>query len=256
MAAAIWSSKPNDILDFPAATFLRFCQNHGLLQINNRPQWKTVAGGGREYVRKMLAALPDVRVGSPVTGVTRHEGGATVHTDRGSETFDAVVMACHAPDTLRLLTDADDAESPLLRAFSYQDNLAILHTDPALLPRRQKVWSAWNYLAQGNARGGDPVCVSYLINQLQPLPFKTPVVVTLNPIAMPAPEHELARFHYAHPVFDAAAIAAQSRLPDQQGRRATWFAGAWTGYGFHEDGLKSALRVAASFGCLPAWAKV
>jgi predicted NAD/FAD-binding protein len=181
MAAAIWSSKPDDILGFPAASFLRFCDNHGLLQINNRPQWKTVAGGGREYVRKLLAALPDVRVGVPVTSVTRDSTGATVSTARGSEHFDAVVMACHAPDTLRLLDDADPTEAVVLSSFAYQDNLAILHTDPALLPRRRKVWSAWNYLAEGDASGGDPVCVSYLINQLQPLPFKTPVVVDPQP---------------------------------------------------------------------------
>ncbi|WP_042337413.1 NAD(P)/FAD-dependent oxidoreductase [Paraburkholderia ferrariae] len=259
MAAAIWSSAARDVLSFPAATFLRFCLNHALLRVGNRPPWKTVAGGSRDYVARIVGTLADVRLGTPVRAVLRRDEGVCIATDAaGLERFDAAVLASHAPTSLALLADADDTERGVLGAVRYQRNVALLHTDAALLPRRRRVWSAWNYLSRapaGRADGAQPVCVSYLINQLQPLPFRTPVVVTLNPIAEPAPHAVLGRYVYAHPLFDLAAIDAQQRLPALQGRRATWFAGAWTGYGFHEDGLKSALRVARDFGVLPAWAK-
>ncbi|ABE29552.1 FAD dependent oxidoreductase family protein [Paraburkholderia xenovorans LB400] len=254
MAAAIWSSATADILAFPATTFLRFCLNHALLQVNHRPQWRTVAGGGREYVRQIAGTLDDVRIGTAVRGVRRGADGVDVYTDGGTERFDALVLATHAPTTLRLLEDVDQDERGVLAAVRYQPNVAVLHTDVNLLPRRQRVWSAWNYLGSRGVDGTHPVCVSYLVNQLQPLPFSTPLVVTLNPVAQPAPGTELRRFVYDHPLFDLAAIDAQHRLPSLQGKRRTWFAGAWTGYGFHEDGLKSALRVAADFGALPAWA--
>jgi uncharacterized protein len=254
MAAAIWSSATTDILAFPATTFLRFCLNHALLQVNRRPQWKTVLGGGREYVRRIVGTLDDVRVATAVRGVRRAADGVDVFTDNGTERFDALVLATHAPTTLRLLEDADQDERSVLGAVRYQPNVAVLHTDTNLLPRRQRVWSAWNYLGRRGVDGMHPVCVSYLVNQLQPLPFNTPLVVTLNPVTPPAPGTELRRFVYDHPLFDLTAIDAQHRLPSLQGKRRTWFAGAWTGYGFHEDGLKSALRVAADFDALPAWA--
>ncbi|OAJ61480.1 NAD/FAD-binding protein [Paraburkholderia ginsengiterrae] len=260
MAAAIWSSAANDILRFPAATFLRFCLNHALLQVNRRPQWKTVAGGARQYVERMAATLPDIRVGTPVRAVRRDGAGAgvTVSTDAaGAERFDAVVLACHAPTSLRLLADAAPEERDVLGAVRYQRNVALLHTDTGLLPRRRRVWSAWNYLSrrhdEDDARA---VCVSYLLNQLQPLPFRTPVVVTLNPPDEPAPHTQLGRYEYEHPLLDLAAIDAQQRLPHLQGQRRTWFAGAWTGYGFHEDGLKSALRIARAFDVSPGWAQL
>ncbi|WP_144111647.1 NAD(P)/FAD-dependent oxidoreductase [Paraburkholderia sp. BCC1886] len=256
MAAAIWSSATADILAFPATTFLRFCLNHALLQVNHRPQWKTVVGGGREYVRRIVGTLDDVRLGTPVRAVRRDADGADVYTDAGAERFDALVMATHTPTTLRLLEDADADERSVLGAVRYQPNVAVLHTDTNLLPRRQRVWSAWNYLGSRAVDSAHPVCVSYLVNQLQPLPFRTPLVVTLNPIAQPAPGTELRRFVYEHPLFDLAAIDAQHRLPALQGKRRTWFAGAWSGYGFHEDGLKSALRVAADFDASPAWARL
>nr|WKF58684.1 hypothetical protein HUO10_003185 [Paraburkholderia busanensis] len=254
MAAAIWSSATADILAFPATTFLRFCLNHALLQVNRRPQWRTVVGGGREYVRRMAGTLTDIRFDTAVRGVRRDGQGVDVYTDDGTQRFDALVLATHAPTTLRLLEDADQDERSVLSAVRYQPNVAVLHTDTHLLPRRQRVWSAWNYLGSRRVDGTHPVCVSYLVNQLQPLPFATPLVVTLNPVAQPAPGTELRRFVYDHPLFDLAAIDAQHRLPSLQGKRRTWFAGAWTGYGFHEDGLKSALRVAADFGAAPSWA--
>jgi len=255
MAAAIWSSAPADILRFPAATFLRFCLNHALLQVNGRPKWRTVAGGGREYVRRISAVLDDVRLQTAVRAVRRQSGHVDVYTDAGMERFDALVLATHAPVSADLLQDADADEREVLCAVRYQPNVAVLHTDASLLPRRRRAWSAWNYVGARDVAGHWPVCVSYLLNQLQRLPFRQPVLLTLNPIAAPAPGTELRRFVYQHPLFDLKAVAAQARLPALQGRRRTWFAGAWTGYGFHEDGLRSALRVAADFGLLPAWGK-
>jgi predicted NAD/FAD-binding protein len=254
MAAAIWSSPTNDILRFPAATFLRFCINHGLLQIKGRPRWRSVAGGGRTYVARMAAALQDVRLSTPVETVSRIPQGVQVRTPTGVEHFDAVVFATHAPVTRRLLADADDDERAVLGAVRYQPNTAVLHTDVRLLPRRRNVWSAWNYVGGASVDGQRPVCVSYLINRLQPLPTDMPVIVTLNPTIEPARSKVHGCFHYEHPLLDHGALRAQQQLPAIQGRRRTWFAGAWTGYGFHEDGLKSALRVAADFGVRPAWA--
>lgn len=256
LAAAIWSSSPSDILHFPASTFLRFCLNHSLLQVNNRPQWHTVRGGGREYVRKIAATLPDCRINSPVRSVERSKDGVTVTTDGGPEPFDAVVFATHAPQTLHILKDAGNAQRDVLSAMRYQANKAVLHIDVAQMPQRRKAWSAWNYLSGPVVDEQAPVCVSYWLNQLQNLPFTTPVMVTLNPFTRIDPRKIIAQFDYEHPVFDHAAIAAQKTIQKWQGENRTWFAGAWTGYGFHEDGLKSALRIAADFGVAPEWAKV
>ena len=254
MAAAIWSSSPSDILRFPAATFLRFCLNHALLQVSDRPQWRTVAGGARHYVHKIAATLPDVRLNTAVHSVRRNGASMRVWSDSTApEDFDAVVFATHAPTTLAMLHDASETERAILGAVRYQPNTAYLHTDAALMPRRAKVWSAWNYLAGAKADGQRPVCVSYWLNPLQALPFETPVIVTLNPHKPPAADRQLATFEYAHPVMDQATVRAQHQLPQIQGNGGAWFAGAWTGYGFHEDGLKSALRIAAAFDAAPDW---
>ncbi|MCE3603411.1 FAD-dependent oxidoreductase [Massilia sp. P8910] len=248
MAACIWSCPSDQMLAFPVATFIRFCHNHGLLQVSDRPQWRTVRGGSRNYVDKLLAAIPQRRLGSPVTRVTRNPAGGArsvrVDTAMDSEQFDHVVMACHSDQSLALLNDARDDERAVLAAVRYQANRAVLHTDASCLPRSRKAWSAWNY--QSTASATPQVCVHYLLNALQPLPFTTPVIVSLNPIDEPNRARVLASFDYAHPVFDDAAVAAQARLAGFQGHQNTWFAGAWTGYGFHEDGLKSGLAAAAA----------
>jgi uncharacterized protein len=172
-------------------------------------------------------------------------GGAEVSTDRGPEHFDAVVLACHSDQSLALLADASDAEREVLGAIQYHANRAILHTDASVLPRRRRAWAAWNYeRAASPDRESASVCLHYLINRLQPLPFVTPVIVSLNPLTAPAAGSVHGEFDYAHPVFDRAAVAAQARLPALQGRRDTWFCGAWARYGFHEDGLASGLAVA------------
>ncbi|MBZ2208844.1 NAD(P)/FAD-dependent oxidoreductase [Massilia soli] len=248
MAACIWSCPAGQMLAFPAATFIRFCHNHGLLQVSDRPQWRTVRGGSRVYVDKMLAAIPSRRLVTPVRSVTRAAAGGArsvrVDTGAGAEQFDQVVLACHSDQALALLGDARDDERALLGAIGYQPNRAVLHTDASCLPENRRAWSAWNY--QSTASATPEVCVHYLINKLQPLPCSTPVIVSLNPIDQPDPRLVLGEFDYAHPVFDAAAVAAQGRLQALQGVQGTWFAGAWTGYGFHEDGLASGLAVAAA----------
>lgn len=254
MAAAIWSCPTGQMLDTPLATFVRFCQNHGLLQVFDRPMWRTVKGGGREYVSKIAAQLDDIRLACPVRVVTREAGVLRVTHAGGSEHFDQVVMACHSDQALAILGyAASDAQRVVLSAIRYQPNRAVLHTDRALLPRDEKLWSAWNYAAGSGEPGAQPVAVSYLINRLQPLPFKTPVVVTLNPAREPDPAKVIAEFDYAHPIFDSPAIAAQQRLADVQGDNGIWLAGAWGSYGFHEDGLKSALRVANGMGIKAPW---
>jgi predicted NAD/FAD-binding protein len=252
MAACIWSCPPDQMLAFPLSTFVRFCHNHGLLQVSGRPQWRTVRGGSRNYVDKMLAAIPSCRLNSPVRSVLRGGGARAVRieTDAGVEHFDHVVIACHSDQALALLGDARADERDLLSAIRYQQNRAVLHTDASCLPARRKAWSAWNY--QSTAAATPDVCVHYLLNMLQPLPCTTPVIVSLNPIDAPDPARVLASFDYAHPVFDQAAVAAQGALAQMQGAQNTWFAGAWTGYGFHEDGLKSGLAVAASLTSLMA----
>ena len=247
MAASIWSCPAQQMLAFPLATFVRFCHNHGLLQVSGRPQWRTVAGGARQYVDRLLAGIPQRRLACPVHMVARRRDGGrgvVLHSGAGVEQYDEVVLACHSDQALALLADFRDDERAVLGAVRYQSNRAVLHTDTSCLPARRKAWSAWNYQGSGGADGR--VCVHYLLNMLQPLPFARPLLVSLNPIDRPDPALVLGEYDYAHPVFDAAAIAAQGRLAALQGRGHTWFAGAWTGYGFHEDGLKSGLRVATA----------
>jgi len=258
MAAAIWSCPTQSMLDYPLATFVRFCRNHGLLQVFDRPQWLTVEGGGRAYVKRLAAGIDDVRLATPVRAILPHGAGlagvAVATADGLIERFDQVVLACHSDQALALLGEhATQLERSVLGAIRYQPNRAVLHTDAALLPRDRRVWSAWNYMAGAGAPGSQPVSVSYLINRLQPLPFETPVIVSLNPHREPRPETVIGDYDYAHPLFDVAAIAAQRLLPEIQGRRGLWFCGAWGGYGFHEDGLKSALAVAAGLGVRAPW---
>ena len=253
MSGAIWSCPTRQMLDYPADTFFRFCHNHGLLQISDRPRWRTVSGGGREYVKRLAAQIGDVRIACPVDSVTRHTGGVRLNHAGGSETFSQVVLACHSDQALAVLTDAVDAEKRLLSRIGYQTNHAILHTDASLLPRRRDAWAAWNYIAGTGGPDARPVSVSYYINMLQPLPFRRPVIVTLNPTHMPREDQVIERFEYAHPIFDLAATEAQRELPAIQGRRRTWFCGAWTGYGFHEDGIKSGMAVANALGVKAPW---
>jgi predicted NAD/FAD-binding protein len=244
MAAAIWSAPRKDILDFPLPSFTRFCHNHGLLQFSDRPRWRTVVGGGRVYVDRIARELRDIRLATPVEAVKRDASGVAISAAGRVERYDEVVLACHSDQALRLLVDPSTHEREFLSAIRYQPNRVILHTDPRLLPRSRRAWSAWNYLSTDDPSGERPVAVSYLINKLQPLPFATPVLVTLNPPFEPDPARVIDEFEYSHPLLDAYAYAAQQKLAQRNGERRTWFAGAWRGYGFHEDGLASAHAVA------------
>jgi len=255
MAGCIWSCPTEQMLAFPLATFVRFCSNHGLIQVTNRPQWHTVMGGAKHYVQKMLPAITHTFLNTPVRSVTRIGMGSPeirIETATGTKIFDHVVLAAHSDQNLAILADASDDEKQILSAVSYQPNRAVLHTDARCLPKIKKAWSAWNYETAGTPE--PRVCVHYLLNKLQPLPFKQSVIVTLNPVSPIDPKTIIAEFDYSHPVFDAQAIAAQQVLPSIQGQRNTWFAGAWTGYGFHEDGHTSGLHVARAITQLAATA--
>lgn len=256
MIGCIWSCPTDQMLRFPVATLIRFCHNHGLIQVTDRPQWHTVRGGSRQYVRRMLGRLKDARLNTAVLGLHRLERGVLLRTAQGSEPFDAVVLACHSDQALALLgDDATADERAVLGAIRYQANLAVLHTDAGVLPRRAAAWSAWNYERAADARREQSqVCLHYLLNRLQPLPWSQPVIVSLNPVRAIDERQVRRRIEYSHPVFDLAAIAAQQRIGELQGRRRTWFCGAWCGYGFHEDGLRSGFAAADDLqAALAAW---
>ena len=240
MLGCIWSCPTDQMLQFPVATMVRFCHNHGLIQVNQRPQWHTVQGGAKHYVEKITARIADKRLNTPVVRIERDAQGATVFTASGSERFDAVILATHADQSLALLAAPTDDEQRTLSAVRYHPNLAVLHTDASVMPHKKLAWAAWNYQRAAHANTEQAqVCLHYWLNQLQPLPFTQDVFVSLNPVAPIDPAHVLGRYSYAHPVFDLAAIQAQTQMPALQGQQRTWYAGAWMGYGFHEDGFKA-----------------
>lgn len=250
MAAAIWSSAPGDMLDYPARAFIRFFANHGLLQISNRPQWRTVAGGSREYVSRLMQdGQFDVRTGSAVRSVHRSPVGVKVVGAQGGQIdCDEVVVATHADQALAMLADASPAERRILSAFRYSQNRAILHRDGELMPKRRYLWSSWNYMGELQPMASSSSAVTYWMNALQPLGVETPVFVSLNPPRPPRDSEVMAAFDYAHPVFDPAAMRAQREIWSLQGVHRTWFCGAHFGSGFHEDGLQSGLAVAEQLG--------
>jgi predicted NAD/FAD-binding protein len=247
MAAAIWSTPCGAVGDQPAENFIRFCDNHGLLQVRNRPIWRTVAGGSRCYVEKLTAPYAKhIRLGCGVRAVRRLPDRVIVSDTLGGQTrFDHVVVAAHPDQALAMLEDRSHAEAELLGAFRYGDNTAVLHTDTGLMPRRRSVWCSWNYLGGGGTEGP---AVTYWMNRLQGLHTSEPLFVSLNSPRPPDPARVLRSETYAHPLLDVAAVNAQRHLWDLQGVRRTWFCGAWFGAGFHEDGLQSGLAVAEQLG--------
>lgn len=243
MGAAIWSTPADEILNFPAASFLQFFYNHRLIN-KDRPQWRTVSGGSREYVQKITAGYKNcLRLSAEVTAVKRHANGVDITANGQTETYDQVVMAAHSDQSLAMLSDASSAEQDILSAIRYSPNDVYLHRDLSLMPKRQSVWSAWNYISQGSNGGDQIMTVSYWMNRLQNLDYGKPIFVTLNPPWPPAEGKTFGHYVYDHPQFDAAAINAQRNLRHIQGVNRTWFCGAWCGFGFHEDGLQSALRI-------------
>ena len=250
MASALWSSPSWQVLEFPARYLVQFMHNHRMLQAGGRPPWRVVAGGSARYIQALQRNWnATVRLSTPVRAVHRHAQGVTVHTDGANEPFDHAVLACHSDQALALLADADARETDILGAIPYQDNDVVLHTDARLLPRNRKAWAAWN--AHVPRDPADACTVSYCMNLLQGLDAPEPLVVTLNRTAAIDPARILRRMHYRHPVYSAASVAAQARRAQIQGQRRTWFAGAYWGWGFHEDGMRSAVDVAQALGV--AW---
>lgn len=253
MAAAIWSCPSDRIAQFPAVSFLRFFANHGLIDLVGRPQWQTVEGGSRTYLERLIADLGERAVcNRPVTRVARAADGVLLgFADGASMRFDDVVLACHSDQSLRILADPMPSERWLLEAVPYQANRVVLHTDRALMPRSRRAWASWNYL--GGADPGQPVGVTYWMNSLQRLDSQTDYFVSLNPAVEPDAQCVIREFCYEHPLFDARALDAQQQLQRVQGRAHLWFAGAWTGYGFHEDGIRSGMEVAMALGAPVPW---
>ncbi|RWX75437.1 NAD(P)/FAD-dependent oxidoreductase [Neorhizobium lilium] len=251
MAAAIWSTPATEVGSYPAASFVRFCCNHGLLELRNRPIWRTVKGGSREYVNRLTAGFADrIRLSSPVKAVIRSPAGVEVIDGQGlRHGFDDVVIATHADQALRMLPDASDEERRILGAFRYSRNEAVLHSDASLMPRRKAAWSSWNYVGE-TGQGPSQPSITYWMNRLQPLGHAPPTFVTLNPQREPRPETVIRREVYEHPVFDMATEQAQQDIWSLQGERRTWFCGAHFGAGFHEDGIQAGLAVAEDLGGL------
>lgn len=253
MGAAIWSTPVDKMLEYPASSFLNFCRNHGLVQLSNRPQWRTLVGGSRCYVDKIAESLNNpIRLNSRIHRITRAEGKVSVeHLHGHREEYDDVVLACHADQALELLANPTAEEQRLLSCFPYQRNRAYLHTDTRLMPKRQGVWSSWNYISEGEKDPNRRVFVTYWMNRLQPLNTDKPLLVSLNPTQTPAQGSIIRTFFYDHPAFDQRSASAQRELWQLQGQAHTWFCGAYFGYGFHEDGLQAGLAVAEQLGGLP-----
>jgi hypothetical protein len=258
MGAAIWSAPAAEMLDFPAENFVAFFNNHRLLHYD-RPVWRTVKGGSRCYVEKLTAAFKDrLRLGCSVTSIERTPYGVIVHDSHGrSETYDHVVVASHSDQALAMLADADDRERTILGAIGYAPNTVYLHRDVRLMPKRKRAWASWNFLRwQRTGTPENDVAITYWMNNLQGIDADKPLFVSLNPPFEPAERLTFGKYSCEHPQYSAAAFAAQKRLGEIQGRRHTWFCGAWTGYGFHEDGLRSGLAVAEALGAVPPWRAV
>jgi predicted NAD/FAD-binding protein len=249
MAAAIWSTPAADVGDYPAEAFVRFCANHGLLKLTGRPTWRTVDGGSRVYVERLTRSFADqIKIGQPVRTVRRVPGGVEIMHGAGTIAhFDHVMIATHADQALRMLSDPSPSERQILGAFRYNQNEAVLHTDSDLMPKRRKVWSSWNYMSSSASREKQ-LSVTYWMNRLQDIPDSHPTFVSLNPFKEPQESKVLRRELYEHPVYDVEAIAARDRLWTLQGARNTWYCGAYFGAGFHEDGLQAGLAAAEALG--------
>ena len=244
MLGCIWSCPTDQMLKFPVATMIRFCHNHGLIQVNKRPQWYTVTGGARHYVEKIVAHIAEKRLNTPVQRIVRDAHSVTLQTSAGSERFDQVILASHADQSLAMLAEPSASEEAILSAIRYHPNRAVLHTDTSVMPQKKLAWAAWNYeRAAHDSTESTRVCLHYWLNLLQPLPFSQDVIVSLNPVREIDPALVIGEYNYAHPVFDLNAIQAQGRMNELQGQHHTWFAGAWMGYGFHEDGFKAGRMV-------------
>ncbi|MEM7226045.1 MAG: FAD-dependent oxidoreductase [Pseudomonadota bacterium] len=257
IAAAIWSSTMDDILAYPASSFVTFFRNHGLFNLGARPQWRSVLGGSRQYVNAISARLRDrVHTGRAIAALRRTPNGVILRDSGGQEQrYDQLVIASHADQALTMLGGgASETERQVLGAFRYRTNRAVLHRDRTLMPRRRRAWASWNYIAEGQTDDTRHVCVSYWMNRLQRLRTRQDIFTTLNPYREPAPHLIHGEYLYDHPQYDQAALQAQERIPEIQGLDRVWFCGSYCGYGFHEDGLQAGLAVAAALGAPAPWA--
>ena len=257
MAAAIWSCSAQTMLDYPVRSFLQFMENHKLLNFIDRPQWRTVKGGSRKYVNRVIDTFGGmdggrVHLNTNITGIRRDQGGVILSIEgQGDVWFDKVVMAAHADQSLAMITDATVLERDILSSFRFQPNRAVLHSDPSLMPKRRAAWGSWSYI--GGSKGEESLCLTYWMNKLQSIDNTYPLFETLNPHREPDPALVHGTYSYDHPMFDERAVKGQQRLPMIQGTDDLFFAGAWTGHGFHEDGLKSAIAVARTLGVEIPW---
>jgi predicted NAD/FAD-binding protein len=257
MGAAIWSCSVETILKYPAEVYIRFFKNHGLLTVNNHPQWFTVKGGSKNYVDKITASYRHcVQLNTAIVAIKRHADHVEVHDHQGQiYQFDRVVLAGHADESLAMLTDASDDEKNILSAFTFQSNDLVVHGDETFMPKHKKAWASWVYLSEGQKDSNPSVSLSYWMNNLQSLPAKHPLFVTLNAGRAPHADKVYDRHSFMHPVFTREAIEAQKKIPNIQGKNRTYFCGAWQRYGFHEDGLLSAVNIMPYFNITPPWIK-
>ncbi|KAG1668260.1 hypothetical protein GQR58_018046 [Nymphon striatum] len=258
MAAAIWSTPKVKMLDFPAVSFIQFFENHRLLELSP-PVWRTVSGGSRNYHKKLLSTLEDkIRLATPVDKIKRQNDDTVIITDAygNEEQYDDVIFACHSDQALKILTNGDGRpeEIAVLEAVKYKPNRVVLHRDPSFMPKRKKAWAAWNYLRETQSNGDESeICITYWMNRLQNIDEATPLFVTLNPTREPDADKVFGEWSFDHPQYDMAAFDAQTKLEQIQGKHSVYFAGAWTGFGFHEDGLRSGLDVAEMLGGYIPW---
>lgn len=256
MGAAIWSCPIETIMKFPAKTFLQFFKNHGLLSINNRPQWYTVTGGSREYVSRLTEGFKDrIKLGCGAARVTTNDDGSLCVEDEhgGVEIFDQVIFSCHADEALKMLSAPSDDVKSVLGAFDYQDNNIVVHSDTSFMPKEKKCWASWVYLSEEREDKKPDLALSYWMNNLQDLDHNYPIIVTLNPDRRPQDNMIMDEHVFSHPIFDLKAIKAQAQVPSIQGQNGLWFCGAYQRYGFHEDGLLSAVNVAKGLGVDIPW---
>ncbi len=239
MGGCIWSCPKNQLLKFPAFTFLKFCLNHGLLQIYNRPKWKTVLNGCNTYVEKVLEEIDKKFLNEPVRELNTQDGKIKLTTDQRTEKYDFCIICTHPPEAIKMLKDSDAQTKDLLYKFKFQENKAVLHLDESVLPDKKIAWSAWNYTSTKSDDGKDTVSVSYLINKLQPLPYKESIIVSLNPVTKIKDDKIIKTIIYQHPLFSTESIIAQEKMDNIQGSSGIYFSGAWMRYGFHEDGIFS-----------------
>ncbi|HWV14505.1 MAG TPA: FAD-dependent oxidoreductase [Cellvibrio sp.] len=255
MGGAIWSTPLEKMLEFPASTFIRFFENHGLLSVDDHPQWYTVRGGSREYIKRLVEPFKHlIHLNCGINEVRCHGNSVVVEDAHGERNmFDEVVFACHADQALGMIGDANAQQQTILSAFKYQANRAVLHSDISFMPKRRTAWASWVYLSKGKNHGNASMSLSYWMNNLQPLQTRQPLIVTLNPGHEPNADLTQDDFIFEHPVFDAAAIDNQANIDAIQGQNHLWFCGAYQRHGFHEDGLNSAVKMAERMGVSPPW---